>query len=205
MTASLAVVKVGGSLLDWPDLGPRLRAWLWRQDVPWSDVLLVPGGGPTADIVRDFDRVHDLGEVKAHWLALDALGLNARFLATMLPMVGVIGHWQELNPDVPPSAYQVKRASILDPGSFAVWDGRTHPDTGPPPCWAVTSDSIAARASVVYNADYLILLKSVTIPDGMDWEEAAERGWVDAWFARTLRPALPRLRVRAVNLREWRS
>jgi hypothetical protein len=57
---------------------------------------------------------------------------------------------------------------------------------------------------VVYDADHLILLKSVTIPDGVDWDEAAERGWVDAWFARTIRPALPRLQVRAVNLRAWR-
>jgi hypothetical protein len=93
---------------------------------------------------------------------------------------------------------------VLDAFAVAVQDARTHPDAAPPPGWAVTSDSLAARAAVVYGAAHLILLKSVTIPDGTEWEEAAARGWVDDWFARTIRPALPRLRVRAVNLREWR-
>ena len=204
MNRSLAVVKVGGSLYDLPDLGPRLRAWLWAQQTPWRDVLLVPGGGPTADVIRDFDRIHRLGEKKAHWLALDALRLNAFFLAELLPLTGVIGNWEQLSTEVPESATTVIRASILDPRSFACWDQRAHPDIGPPPCWAVTSDSIAARAAVVYDADYLILLKSLTIPEGMDWGEAGERGHVDEWFARTVQPALPRLRVRAVNFREWR-
>jgi aspartokinase-like uncharacterized kinase len=199
---SLAVVKVGGSLYDLPDLGPRLRAWLERA--PASDVLLVPGGGPTADLVRDFDAIHRLGERRAHWLALRALAFNAHFLAELLPLTGVIGPWEALNAAAPESAFKIKRTSILDPYLFAAWDGRANPDAALPPCWAVTSDSIAARAAVVYDADHLILLKSVTVPEGMGWEEAGERGLVDAWFARTLRPALPRLQVRAVNFREWR-
>jgi 5-(aminomethyl)-3-furanmethanol phosphate kinase len=204
MSRSLAVVKVGGSLYDWPDLGQRLRDWLWLQRAPWRDVLLIPGGGPTADVIREFDRIHQLGEKKAHWLALAALRLNAWFLAEMLPLVGIIGTWEELSSEVSDSDRTLIRASILDPRSFACWDARAHPDTGPPPCWAVTSDSIAARAAVVYDADYLILLKSVTIPADISWEQAGERGFVDEWFARTVRPALPRLKVRAVNFREWR-
>ncbi len=44
----------------------------------------------------------------------------------------------------------------------------------------------------------------MTIPAKMDWEEAAEQGFVEKWFARTLRPAGASLRVRAVNFREWR-
>lgn len=52
----LVVVKVGGSLFDLPDLGPRLRAWL--KTLRTADVLLVPGGGPTADVVRSLDRAH---------------------------------------------------------------------------------------------------------------------------------------------------
>lgn len=207
MRRSLAVVKVGGSLYDWPEFGQRLRDWLWLQLPPWSEVLLVPGGGPTADVIRDFDRIHRLGEERAHWLALDALRLNAAFLETLLPMTGVIGRHLEdlLNTEIPDNPYPLRvRTHILDPRSFTVWDARTYPDAGPPPCWAVTSDSIAARAAVVYDADYLILLKSVTIPEGMDWEEAAERGYVDEWFARTIRPAGASLKVRAVNLREWK-
>ena len=82
MRRPLAVVKVGGSLYDLPDLGPRLRAWL--KQAPAADFLIVPGGGPTADVIRDLDRIHRLGEEKAHSLALAALRLNAWFLATLL-------------------------------------------------------------------------------------------------------------------------
>src|SRR5205823_2457906 len=88
MSRPLAVVKVGGSLYDMPDLGPRLRAWLRAEAGP--DVLLVPGGGPAADVVRDLDRIHRLGEEDAHWLALGALQMNAMFLALLLSPADVI-------------------------------------------------------------------------------------------------------------------
>ena len=84
-----------------------------------------------------------------------------------------------------------------------MWDQITNPHAALPHHWSVTSDSIAARVAVAAGAEHLVLLKSVTIPEGMDWEEAAERGFVDEWFARTLRPAGASLKVRAVNLREW--
>src|SRR5207248_2464665 len=82
------VVKVGGSLYDLPDLGPRLHAFLRSLDRP--EVLLIPGGGPTADVVRDLDRRHGLGEETAHWLALHALAVNAHFLAALVPGGAVV-------------------------------------------------------------------------------------------------------------------
>jgi aspartokinase-like uncharacterized kinase len=51
-----------------------------------------------------------------------------------------------------------------------------------PHTWEVTSDSIAARAAVVHGAKRLVLLKSVDVPAGISWEEAAKQGWVDAHF-----------------------
>jgi hypothetical protein len=99
---------------------------------------------------------------------------------------------------------QGAKAFVIDAVAFSRWDQGTNPHTALPHSWSVTSDSIAARVAVASAADQLILLKSVTIPPDMDWEEAGERGFVDEWFARTIRPALPRLKVSAVNLREWR-
>ena len=49
------VVKVGGSLYHLPDLGRRLRCWLATLDS--LPCLLLPGGGPTADVIRTLDRV----------------------------------------------------------------------------------------------------------------------------------------------------
>jgi aspartokinase-like uncharacterized kinase len=184
MTRYFAVVKVGGSLYDLPELGTCLQSWL--KKAPRPDVLLVPGGGPTADVIRKFDRIHQLGEERAHWLALHSLQLNADFLKTLLPSAAVVDH-----------PGQAAGTCILNAFAFMSRDGRL------PHCWAVTSDSIAARAAIVFGADHLILLKSATIPEDMDWEQASERGFVDAWFARTLREAPPSLHVRAVNFRNW--
>src|SRR5206468_452484 len=76
------VVKVGGSLFDWPALGLQLENWL--KTVASNKVLLVPGGGPTVGGIRNFDRQHGLGEESAHWLALRALSVSAHFLAAVL-------------------------------------------------------------------------------------------------------------------------
>jgi aspartokinase-like uncharacterized kinase len=191
MSLPLAIVKVGGSLYDLPDLGPRLQAWL--RQAPCPDVLLVPGGGPTADVIRTFDRIHRLGEERAHWLALESLQLNAHFLTWLLPTAPVIDH-----PDQATGGVAILNAfQFLSREKAACVKGRL------PHCWAVSSDAIAARAAVVAGAERLILLKSVALPEGVRWEEAARRGFVDEWFAPTLRDAPPSLQVEVVNFREW--
>jgi 5-(aminomethyl)-3-furanmethanol phosphate kinase len=189
----LVILKVGGSLYDLPDLRSRLQPWLSQAKT--TDIVLVPGGGATADVIRDFDRVHRLGEEYAHWMALKALELNAQILARLLPSAWVIDH---------PKEATLSGVAILNAYRFMSDETAARREGRLPHYWAVTSDAIAARAAVVAEADQLILLKSVTIPPDMDWEEAGERGFVDEWFARTIRPALPRLKVSAVNLREWR-
>ena len=60
MRLGLAVVKVGGSLYDLPDLGTRLGRWL--TEFGDRRVVLVPGGSATANTVRDWDRAYGLGD-----------------------------------------------------------------------------------------------------------------------------------------------
>ncbi len=68
-----------------------------------------------------------------------------------------------------------------------------------PQTWNVTSDSIAARAAVIFSATRLILLKSIDIPLGTSWAEAAERGWVDPHFPTIVETA--NLTAEAINFR----
>jgi aspartokinase-like uncharacterized kinase len=191
-----AVVKVGGSLYELPGLATRLQEWLVAEWNSGFGVVLVPGGGATADVVRDLDRRHGLGEDKSHWLALRALTVNAHFLAWLLPYAYVIGDLPECG-----AAWRSGHVPVLDPHEFARADegraGRL------PRTWAATSDSLAARVAVVTGARHLVLLKSVTIPAGVDWTEAGRLGLVDDLFAGVLRQAPADLEVTAVNLRAW--
>src|SRR5215472_15733034 len=123
------VVKVGGSLYDMPDLGDRLGAWL--RQVPTSNLVLVPGGGPAADLVRAWDRQHQLGEEAAHWLALRALTLNAHFLASRLAGSRVIKNVDESCAGSIP---------ILDMHACATMAERRGDRL--PHTWEVTSDSL---------------------------------------------------------------
>jgi aspartokinase-like uncharacterized kinase len=186
-------VKVGGSLYDLPDLGPRLQRWLAAEI--HSPAVLVPGGGATTDVVRELDRRHALGEERAHWLALRALSLNAHFLAALLPGAAVIEEPTDFGADQP-------AVVILDAHAFLSRDEGRH-GAILPHAWAVSSDSVAARAAVVAGAARLILLKSVGVPGGLNWDEAGQRCLVDLTFAAVLRAA-PRLEVRVVNFRQGR-
>ncbi len=189
------VVKVGGSLFDWPGLGPRLKHWL--RTLSTGQILLVPGGGPTADVVRNLDQCHGLGEEAAHWLALGALTLNAHFLATILASLNatVVVDFQECR-----LAWAKNELPVLDPLPFARCD-EEHPDHLPHH-WSATSDSVAARAAVRIEAQKLILLKSSAAPKGKEWANP-ELGFVDSNFAKVISQArTPGLQIAALNFRD---
>lgn len=186
MPVPLHVVKVGGSLFSLPDLGARLRDLLATLG---GRVLLFPGGGVTADAIRELDRIHALGEEASHWLALRALSINARFLIQLLPEARLAATRDALAPHTP---------TVLDPLPFAELDEETEDHC--PHLWSVTSDSLALRAAQSFGADGLVLLKSVDLPPDMDWQAAADKGLLDEYFPQLLTGrSIP---VRWVNLRK---
>lgn len=193
MLPVVAVVKVGGSLYDLPDLGLRLDRWLTER-LSGTRVVLVPGGGPVVEVIRQLDCCHGLGEETSHWLALRALTVNAHFLASLLPSACVAGAGEQLQ-----RAWEKNLLPILDVHEFARVDERCSARL--PHCWAVTSDALAARVAVVLQARHLILLKSTAIPPDLDWREAGRQGWVDEMFAAVLGDAPTDLQVNAINLR----
>jgi aspartokinase-like uncharacterized kinase len=188
------VVKVGGSLHDVPRFGEQLRRWL--DSLPTRRVLLIAGGGPPADWVRQLDRLDELGEERAHWLALRSLSFTAHALAARLPGATVI--------ETPEDRRQVWRDGgwpVLDVYSFAIAD-EASPDHLPH-LWEVTSDSLAARVAQVVGIAVLVLLKSVSLPAGCTWEQAARQGIVDARFPKIMAAGGEPLRVQVVNFRQW--
>src|SRR5687768_2441503 len=87
--AKLRVIKLGGSLLDWPELPATLRRW--RQMQPPMRDLMIVGGGAWADLVRDAQASFRLDEEQCHWLCLRLMSVTARLAASMFPEAELCG------------------------------------------------------------------------------------------------------------------
>jgi aspartokinase-like uncharacterized kinase len=192
----LAVIKVGGSLLDWPELPGRLTEFLngRRARMPAERAVLIAGGGPAADLIRLLDQVHGLGDRTAHVLALHALDLTAIMLAAILPRSSPVDRIEALS-----TAWDAGDIPILVPRSILSAIDRSGSGFNPlPESWDVTSDTIAARIAAYLEAESLILLKSASVPVGTSRAAAARLGLVDPILPLAAR-ALPS--VAYLNLR----
>ena len=78
------VVKVGGGLLASPGALGHVCDTLSRV-ARRRAVVVVPGGGPFADAVREFERRFGLSADAGHWMALLAMDQYAQVLAERIP------------------------------------------------------------------------------------------------------------------------
>ncbi len=199
--ASLAVIKVGGSLFDWPLLPARLTVFLdaieerGRGDRP----VLIAGGGLAVDAIRTLDEIHRLGDDTAHQLAMRALDLTAMILAALVPGSIVIDRIESLT-----EVWKASSIPILSPRRVLADIELAH-HNALPASWEVTSDTIAARVAVHLEAECLILLKSAPWPASSNshdasstLEDAARLGLVDSMLPAAARSLL---RVEYLNLR----
>jgi aspartokinase-like uncharacterized kinase len=183
-----SVVKLGGSLLelaDWPD---RLRRWLDRRRT--HQQVLVVGGGPEVDALREAQQQTQLDETTAHWMCIAAMAVNARTVAATLdaPIITAM----QLRAAAPRTG-----VGVIDPWQFLWHEEPTLVEAPLPASWDVTSDSIAARLSDVLGLDELALLKSSAPKPTWTKADAAAANYVDRYFPQAAR----NLRVRCVDLR----
>jgi 5-(aminomethyl)-3-furanmethanol phosphate kinase len=199
MSTSLIVYKLGGSLLDLPDLAGVLKAVLALR--AQSGALIVVGGGKAADIVRSWDQRFALGDVAAHDLALAAMRLNETLVARLLPGTKTVRSARQAI-----DAARAGAIGLLCAECFLPWaEGRGRPAL--PRSWSVTSDSIAAWVASALDAAELVLIKSAPLPAGMSLEAATRAGLVDPSFAEHSRP-IPSLgwvnaRERPLEIVRW--
>ena len=156
------VIKVGGALLAHPVHIDAVLAVL-DEAAGASRLLIVPGGGPFADAVRDVDRRFALPDDAAHWMAILAMDQYTHLLASRLS--GATLAW---NPTDIAAALERRRLPVLAPSRWLR-------DADPlPHSWDVTSDSIAAWVAGAVGATRLVLVK----PPGVVTQA------VDAYFHR---------------------
>ena len=177
------VVKLGGGVLahaEHVDQVLEVIAAAARE----RRLLVVPGGGPFADAVRDVDRRLRLSDDAAHWMAVLAMDQHAYLIASRLPGVVVVAQLSEIV-----AALDTGRVPVLAPSCWLR-------DADPlPHSWDVTSDSIAAWVAGAVGARRLILVKPPCLRPsdrtgatgfGAASPRAVECGLVDAYFARAL-------------------
>src|SRR5262245_24088117 len=78
-----ALVKVGGGVFAQIEILDAVLAAI-AEAGRMRRLLLVPGGGPFADVVRDVDRRVGLPADAAHWMAVLAMDQYAHLLASRL-------------------------------------------------------------------------------------------------------------------------
>jgi aspartokinase-like uncharacterized kinase len=183
------VIKLGGSLLDLPDLLARFEQW--RQAEVGPHGVLVVGGGAAADVVRAFDKEFHLDEERAHWLALRAMQLNMFCLAAVIARCEVVAE-----PQACAGAWGVGKLALVDP--LAWLSAEAAEGVHIPHRWTFTSDSIAAHVATRLGAARLTLLKSTLPTSDCGPACAAGLGIVDEDFPAAA-AGLPHIEL--VNLR----
>ncbi|UCE09950.1 MAG: hypothetical protein JSW61_13410 [Candidatus Thorarchaeota archaeon] len=148
----IIVIKIGGSLLDDPfNVKVRALARAVSNLGRTGDhtCVLVPGGGPFADIVRNTQAKLDLADETAHWMAVLSQNQYGLILSELLPEANIVESMNQIN------ELQWPGVHILLPYDLVRQTDEL------PHCWDVTGDSIALWIGILTNADYVVLLKSV--------------------------------------------
>jgi aspartokinase-like uncharacterized kinase len=195
ISTPISLIKVGGSLLDWPDLPTRLTRFVEerRRIEPGVRPVLLVGGGAFVDTVRRLDRLHHLGDAVAHRLAIQAMDLAAGILLFSLPGALVVDGIGVLDEEQSPGEMPV---ILTGPILYELEDMQASPL---PASWDVTSDTIAAYIAGQLKARSLVLLKSASLPPNATRDLAARLKLVDPFFP-LISSAVPR--VEYLNLRD---
>lgn len=144
-----AVVKVGGSLAAYPDKLKALCAKL-SEIHKTQKLIVVPGGGEFADIVRTLDKRFSLSPSVSHRLAILAMDQYGFLLSNLTPdsiMVNRLEMVQE--------TWDFGKLPVFLPSNFLLEMDPLENS------WDVTSDSIAAYIAGQLHASRLLLVTDV--------------------------------------------
>ena len=152
------VLKLGGSLLDWPGLPEALPRLIAAVRPAWGAPVVVVGGGRIVDELRRLDTIHRVPPTPMHELAIRAMDLTAHLLSALVPAVPwcIVGSEPALR-----TALAVGQVPLVAP-----WGWLERDETGDPlpHGWDTTSDSIAVHFARRLGAPAAVLLKSAAAP-----------------------------------------
>lgn len=163
---SSLVVKLGGSNAA----APELALWLNAIADAVCPVVIVPGGGPFADHIREAQRRLVFSDRAAHAMAILAMEQFGHLLLDRDERFTPARTLSDIR-----SSLQKGRPVIWLPAPLALWTNEL------PASWDTTSDSIAAWLAVGLGCHSLLLVKqSDTVQPGATVLQLTKDGIVDA-------------------------
>ncbi|MEP3480033.1 MAG: hypothetical protein ABJZ55_12355 [Fuerstiella sp.] len=150
-TLKRRVIKLGGSLLDLPQIADRLKSVL--ESWPVCTNFVVVGGGRAADLIREWDGQCQLGNQRSHRMAIFAMTWNAK------QMFGNHACFKLVRTVKCLPALKQTGVILAEPFLHSLTELPEHMPLAE--SWDVTSDSIAAVVAAALGADQLVMLKSV--------------------------------------------
>jgi 5-(aminomethyl)-3-furanmethanol phosphate kinase len=152
-----AVIKIGGGLLGVPGALEAVCATVGAMGRR-EPIVVVPGGGPFADVVRELDRGDGLSADAAHWMAILAMDQYAHLLAERIDGAALVEESGTIA-----GVLAAGRVVVLAPSR---WLRAADPL---PHSWDATSDSVAAFVAGALDASRLVLVKPAEVgEDGVD-------------------------------------
>ncbi|MGD0450540.1 MAG: hypothetical protein ABSA79_05720 [Candidatus Bathyarchaeia archaeon] len=142
------VIKIGGSLALHPEklkiLGSKLSAASKKQKI-----LVVPGGGEFADVVRAVDKRFSLSDSVSHQMAILGMDQYGFLLSNLISGSQAINQFDQVQ-----IIFDSHKCPIFLPSNSMLKNGHLEKS------WNVTSDSIA-----VYIANLLHIKKVILVTD----------------------------------------
>ncbi|MGE0282496.1 MAG: dihydroneopterin aldolase [Rhizobiaceae bacterium] len=160
------VVKLGGSNAA----APELALWLGALAGAGLPIVIVPGGGPFADHIRDAQHRLDFSDKAAHSMAILAMEQFGHLLLDRDDRFLPARTLSDIR-----SAMRRSRAAVWLPAPLALWANEL------PASWDTTSDSIAAwLAGGLVCRSLLLVKQSDAVRAGMSVPQLTGTGIVDA-------------------------
>lgn len=170
------IVKLGGSLAT----AETLPLWLeMLDDYGRGNVVIVPGGGPFAELVLKSQEFWHFDDSSAHFMALLGMAQYGLMLSGMCPSLIPV----EVESDM---------RQVLERDGVPIWlpTLMVNDDVSIEHSWDVTSDSLAAWLARRVKASHLLLVKSTPLDvPSISTHDLSVRGIVDAAFLHYARQA----------------
>lgn len=143
------VVKVGGSLALYPEKLRDLCTKLTKASQK-HELIIVPGGGEFADVVRSLDTRFSLSCGASHKMAILGMDQYGFMLSDLMPNSVVVSKLEEIE-----YSFEMGKVPIFLPSNLLLKDDPLENS------WNVTSDAIALYLAKKFGTHHVLLITNI--------------------------------------------